>query len=134
MCLIDLLVRWREGNSHPTLLTLVAQRVKNNDFYHLYTQQYLTRLFSELEKISELAKFDENLIHIIRENFTYELACHYNGKVVSGGLKEIIKKVIQEAVKVSKNGDVVVNMEKIPKPTARIVENKKKVEIEEYEQ
>lgn len=62
-----------------------------------------------------MGKCNDSLTEALRDNFLYELCCHFNGKIVASSVKDMIKKV-KNGVKVGKGGEIVINMKEIPKP------------------
>lgn len=90
---MDLFGRWSAGGRYPRLMKVIGHRVKREEFYVLYGEQYLNQLFGQFEKCLELAEGDEAdfLVDFLREHFQYEVAVFYHRKV-AGNLS--LKKAI----------------------------------------
>lgn len=68
---MDLIIRWNSGSPYPALIQCIGLRVKKDEFYLLYGEKYLARLFDEFEKAVEGSECPF-LVEFLKNNFQYE--------------------------------------------------------------
>ncbi len=119
MILVDLISRWSNGECFPILIETIGLKIKKDEFYILYGEQLLSRLFSEFENIVSTAQSDF-IIKFFKDNFQYETGVFFNTKHISNdAVKKALSMILpKQSTKFSKTGDLQVNISTIPKQKA----------------